>query len=443
MLKYSKWFLLLALIGYLPFQATAQQEIGLHFMQGVWQSSKTNPALLTKQGWTIALPGFQNTLFFSGPTYGDVIQAGDTSNVLNVDNLIANLDEQNILREQLEIETIGAVFGIGPVRFGLHHSIKFGAYLHYPKTLPQLIWKGNAQFIGQEIDLGHNLQITSYNEFALAAAFDLKALQLGARVKLLTGIGDISTEKGAASFYTDDEFYQLSFSADYRLNTSALLNYEAYNDFDVDYNFGQVDFNRLVTKNFGVGFDLGAQLNLDKLSLAASVVDVGQITWTENVNNYSANGTFEYDGLDLAAALTGDSISFEQALDTIQQIFDFREEHMEYTTALPTKVYLSGQFKLTDSWTLGALLFGEFYRDEFFSTFALSGRWNLKKWIALGMTYGVVQNTYTNIGLNAQFNLGPVQLYGVTDNIIAAFHPDGSRYFNLRAGLNLTFGRKE
>ena len=443
MLKYIKFLLLLLLVGQLPQYALAQQEIGLHFMQGVWQSSKTNPALLTKQGFTIALPGFQNTLLFSGPTYGDIISQGDTSLVLDIDNLIANLDERNILREHLEIETLGAIFGIGPVKIGLHHSIKFGAFLNYPKTLPQLIWKGNAQFIGERIDLGHNLQIHSYNEFALAAAIDLKKLQLGARIKLLTGLGDISTEQGDVELYTDDEFYQLTLTSQYRLNTSALLNYQSYNDFDFNFDFGQIDFNRLITENFGVGLDLGAQLELDRVSVALSILDIGQINWTENVNNYSAAGSFAYDGLDLAAALTGDSVSFEQALDTISQIFDFGAATNEYSTALPTKIYLSGQFKVGEAWNLGALIFTEFYRDQVFSTFALSGRWTLKKWISLGMTYGIVQDTYTNIGLNAQFNLGPVQIYGVTDNVLAAFDPSSSRYFNLRAGLNLTFGRNE
>ena len=36
-------------------------------------------------------------------------------------------------------------------------------------------------------------------------------------------------------------------------------------------------------------------------------------------------------------------------------------------------------------------------------------------------------------------NPGRWQLYALTDNIVAAFHPNESRYFTFRTGLNLRF----
>lgn len=440
---YKKWLVLLTGL-LLCSPAWAQQEVGLHFMPELWQASKTNPAFLANQGsLTIALPGIHNTLFFTGPTYGEVVVEQNGETVLNVDNLIAALEDRNLLRENLEIETLGAYFRMGSVVLGLQHSVKFNAFLNYPKTLPELIWNGNAQYIGETIDLNHNLEINSYNEFALSGALSFNQLNLGARVKLLTGIGDVSTERNDASLFTDDEFYQLTFSADYLLNTSSILDYQSYNDFNAEFNFGRLEGNQLFTSNFGYGLDLGAQLQLERLSLAASVLDIGQINWTENVTNYSAVGDFTYDGLDIAAALTGDSVSLDQALDTIAQIFDFRADSTSYTTTLPTKVYLSGSFDLTDKWTIGALVFSEFYRGELFNTFALSARGEVLNWLSVGVTYAVVQNTYANIGLNTAFKLGPMQLFAATDNVIAAFDPENSRYFNFRAGLNVALNQRE
>ncbi|MCB0622446.1 MAG: hypothetical protein KDC43_00630, partial [Saprospiraceae bacterium] len=79
----------------------------------------------------------------------------------------------------------------------------------------------------------------------------------------------------------------------------------------------------LFNNNTGWSVDLGVDVDLGKLSLAASVVDLGQITWNKEVRNYLSDGTFVYDGLDISQALTGDSVNFSQALDTLEQIFHF------------------------------------------------------------------------------------------------------------------------
>ena len=432
--------ILTAFLVALPLAASAQQEIGLHFNRELWQSHKTNPAFLPAEGLTIGLPGLHNTLFFTGPTYGDALRQENGGTVLDVDNLIAQLEDRNLVRENLDIETIGIAFSTGKWRFGFQHTARFSGFLDYPKELPQLVWKGNAQFVGQTIELGNDLQIFSYNEFGLAAAVELAPVTLGARVKFLTGIGDVSTaERQSIALTTDEEFYQLTLVSDYQLNTSASFDYESFNDFQLNYDFGRIDPAELFNNNTGWSVDLGVDVDLGKLSLAASVVDLGQITWNKEVRNYLSDGTFVYDGLDISQALTGDSVNFSQALDTLEQIFHFDSTSVSYQTDLPAKVYLSGTFELTDSWRIGGLLFNEWYRGKRFPAAAVNVQTDLGSWLTVGANYAVYRNTYSNLGLTAILHLGPVQLYALTDNIVAAFHPNESRYFTFRTGLNLRF----
>lgn len=420
----------------------SQTEWGLFNQTGVWQANRLNPAFWPDQRVIIALPGLQNTLSFTGPTYGDVIREENGGRVLDVNALIDHLEPDNFVREHLEISTIGAGIRLGK-SFGLsfQHLVHFNAYLAYPKTLPQLVWKGNAQFIGQTVALDHDLQLFSYNEFALGGFFETGALQLGARVKLLTGIGDVSTERGRAALYTDTAFYQLQFLADYLLNTSSYFDYQSYDDLQLDYDFGQIRLDRLFSSNAGMAFDLGVQLKQDKWWIAASALDIGSIKWNEEVRNYRAEGEYRFDGLDISLALTGDSVEFEDALDTLRQLFSFPPTNNSYRTALPSKVYLSGGVQLSDRWQVGGVLFSEWYRGEVFPGASVHAGYKPFNWLSLGASYGVFRNTFANIGLSASAKLGPVQVYALADNMAAVFRPAESRYFQFRTGLNLLFGK--
>lgn len=423
---------------------SAQTEWGLFSQNQLWQGNRLNPAFWTDQKVIIALPNLQNTLYFTGPTYGDVIREENGANVFDVNALIANLEADNFVRERLEISTIGAGVRLGET-FGLtfQHLVHFNAYLSYPKTLPQLIWKGNTQFIGETITLDHDLQLFSYNEFALGGYFEAGPLQAGARIKLLTGIGDVSTERGSASLYTDTAFYQLQFQADYLLNTSAYFNYESYDDLQLNTDFGQLQFGKLFTANPGFAFDLGLRLSGEKWWLSASALDIGSIQWEEEVRNYRAEGEYRFDGLDFSNALTGDSANLESALDTLRQLFSFPETNEAYRTALPGRAYLAGGISLTDRWELGGALFSEWYRGQLFPGMSVHAAFRPSRWFHLGASYGIFRNAFANLGLSASAKIGPVQLFALADNITAAFRPADSRYFHLRAGANLVFGKAE
>jgi len=419
----------------------AQTEWGLASQPRLWQANRINPAFWPEQKVFISLPGIQNTLYFTGPTYGDIIREENGQNVLDVDALIASLEPSNLVREHLEIGTLGFGLRLGK-NWGVsfQHTAHFNAWLSYPRALPQLVWQGNAPFIGETLFLDHDLQLYAYNEYAVGAFFESGALQLGGRVKYLAGIGDVSTSRGRASLYTDTAFYQLQFQADYELNTSSYFNYESYNDLALDFDFGQIKTSRLFTANPGLAFDLGIRLNMDRWYLSLSAIDLGgAINWREDVRNYRASGEYRFDGLDISQALTGDSVNFEGALDTLRALFSFPPTSNDYRTELPAKVYIGGGVKLGEKWQAGGLLFSEWYRGEIFAGMSVNANYSPIKWLSLGGSYAIFRKNFANIGLSAAARLGPVQIYALADNAAALFRPASSRYFHGRAGLNLVF----
>ena len=358
-------------------------------------------------------------------------------NVLDMGAVIDQMDDQNQLFTSVETETFSFSIGVKNLKLSFNHAMKFNTFMDYPKELVQLAWNGNSQFVGQTISIGPDVQAYAYNEFGIGLAGEILGVSAGGRLKILTGIGDVSTERTKAEVYTDPDVYQLTFNTDYLINTSSFFRYDGGEDFEID--FGEASFNDIFASNVGTAIDLGANFKLRNIDISASIIDLGFIGWKKNTTNYHSQGVYTYEGVDISGIIRDDSLSFEGALDSIGEVLDFKETNKNYTTMLPTKVYLSANYSLGQHWDFGGLFYTEIYRGKVYPAFAASARAKFGDILTIGASYAIRNKRYDNLGLNAVVKLGPVQLFGVSDNIISAFKPYDSRNANLRFGLNLLF----
>ena len=67
----------------------------------------------------------------------------------------------------------------------------------------------------------------------------------------------------------------------------------------------------------------------------------------------------------------------------------------------------------------------------------------MTKWIGISGSYTIINQSFANVGLGLNLNPGPVQFYLVSDNVLGAFKPQDSRYFQVRFGINLIFGSQK
>ncbi len=437
----------LLLAVFIGSEALAQEELGLQLIPGLLQASKTNPALVPNERLVIGIPSVYGSYFHSPGSISTILDIDNKVATLNVQGLLDNVERDNYLRLNLELETINVFFRLsGKVAFNLHHSIKSSNYLSYPDALPKLFWQGNSQYIGEEVFFGADQHSFAYQEIGLGTALSFGKLTLGAKGKLLLGIGDVSTDRTNASLYTDNDVYQLTLNTDYRINTStfdAVLLFDTLSGYTAEYGWDELfSFDELQSGNTGFAFDLGAKWEVtDQLSVAASVLDIGSINWRNNTATHHSQGSFTLEGLDLKDVLSDDSLSLEQAVDTVETIFEFEESSRDYSTTLPLKTYLNASYRLSDKLTLAALFYNESYRGENFTSIGIGGHYVFSKMLSAGATYSIRNNKYDNLGLNLGIRLGPVQLYAATDNVIAAVRPYDSNNVNLRVGLNWIFGQ--
>ncbi|MGK0366425.1 MAG: hypothetical protein ACI85O_003498 [Saprospiraceae bacterium] len=423
--------------------ANAQQSIGLNFMD-VWQQNLTNPAHFGKNKINIGIGSIYSNTVVEGLTLNDVIRTEGDQSILDIDTAISNMNDQNSIDQYLSIETLNIGINLGKIGLSLSHALKFDAVYNYPKAFLQTVFQGNAQFIGQTVEIGSSINLNTYNELALGLAYQAEKFSIGARIKYLSGVGGAMTnpERNSASLFTDADIYQLTLSADYELQSAGFLDYNEVND--LEFQFAPSGESLILGgKNSGLAFDLGAEVNLGKLHFSASVLDIGGIEYNDNAKSYSTKGSFIYEGIDISQALSGEDIDFQSSLDTLQRIFEVTETEGAFTVNLAPQTYLSAKYDVSDKLTVGALYYGRFSDNNSKTVIALSGQMMLGKIATAGLTYSIIDDKFTNIGLNGAVKLGPVQVFALTDNLIGVVTQEGGEVVNFRVGLNLVLGKEK
>ena len=436
MFKYR--FIIIAVLFIFCNKTFAQQEVGLSTMN-IWQSSKTNPAYISDHKFTIGLPNIHLSYYNTGGSFSQfVVDYLNEETGIKIGDAINDLsDDGNILRGVSEIETLSFGYRIGKnIQLGFSHAQKTDVFMDFPKTMAKLFFEGNGQYVGETVGLNNNLQLVAYNEFALSGAARFSKLTAGVKLKALTGIANASSSKNELALFTDPDVYQLTLKSDYQLDVST---FGTANDLS-NFNIGGGSFKEVITKNAGFAIDLGVtyQMN-DKLQIGASILDLGKIKWTENVTNYSSTGNETYDGFDFAQFNNNDSISFNSAIDTLENAFNFQKTNEDFSTTLPLKIYLTANYQLNNMLRFGGVFYNENYHSQNFSVIAVSANAKLSKILSVGAVYSARTDSFVNLGLNFAIKLGPAQLFATTDNILAVVKPYESSNVNLRTGLNLLF----
>jgi len=416
------------------------QQLGLYFLDGVVQSNQLNPAFVPKQKVVYALPGLIGGYHNSIAPYNDLVTTNaEGVNVLNGTILLNNMSDNNYVRGGFDMHTFHTVYGKKTWRVSMSHAIKFDSYVNLPRDLISLAVNGNAAAIGETFEIAPDLQLNMYSETAFGFMIKLGKINVGAKVKLFSGIANVSTDRTSATVTTDEEYYQLDIATDYRINAAGLVdvqNLDNFGNFDLDFDTDEFSMSDLFN-DMSIGLDLGASVHLldDKLTVAASIIDIGKIKW-KNAYNYHSEGDYTYEGVDVRDMVNDDEVSFDETVDTLKQIFNFTETSNDYTTWLPAKSYISGNYKISKLFSAGGVVYYENFRGKGYGGFALNGSMHVSQMLNLGLTWSSVYKT-NSLGAHLMVKLGPVQLMALTDNIMSMFKPYDNQNFNAQFGLNI------
>lgn len=417
------------------FVIKAQQEQSLHFLQNVWQSNLTNPSFVSDKKVQIMLPSFYFNVNSPDFTVNELFKS-NAEGKLTLSDIAGRVKPQNRMDANVNIQSLGLSYTLNKkLSLSVYHAVNGNPSVDVNGGLVKLVANGNNQFLGKSVPFNSNLNGSIYSEIGIGAAYQIKSnISIGARVKLLNGVAGVFTEKNKLNVAFDQNDYSLRFDNDFDVLAYSFSKYKNINGVSdlVSEGFGG--------SNKGVAFDVGATMKVGKINLAASIIDLGgAIKWQNDGKRYASSGIYSYSGVNSDDFFNVDSLNSDGFRDTLKKIIGFKEsENPSYNQKLPAKIYLSGTYQLNEKLRLGALLYNENGGLSVSRTgFAVNATYQLLKQIQLGGTLGLRNGSLSNLGMHFVAQFGPVQFFGVTDNIISAFRPYDSKNANGRLGINL------
>lgn len=452
--SYTKIFISVIFLILVSHKSFAQPNT-LFFMSDIHQSGYLNPAFTGNCNGFLSLPAISGIYLNtnnSGFKYNDLIHFGTgeqkDSLVIDIDNTKAKLGKNNYLVTQTFVPILGIGFWVKDsyITFEITNKIQLNTF--YPEGLPGLL-DGNADHIGENNPLvieGFGPDLQTYNEFSFGWAKRIThRLTIGAKLKFLDGIACVQNKSSNIKLYTADTTYAMRLVTDVKFNISAPVDF-TFDDkgliSGIDYNTSNLVSDLTPTKNLGLGLDLGAiyQFN-DKLKFYASVTDLGFIRWDDKSLELKQSGTFEFNGLSLDSVWSNSDYDELKAIgDSLSNFFHFEHQDTKFTSMLNTNLYLGASYQIIPAIKFGFLSKTFLINESVHQAFTVSANFKPLKVFSASISYSVMSREYKNLGLGFALNLGPVQLYMLTDNIYAAFVPKNTKTFGLLAGLNLNFG---
>lgn len=430
-------------------QIFGQQELMLHQAPGyLWHKNSLNPAFFpADKRIAIGLPAYGLDQRHSGDiAIGDFIRKEGDTRYLDLSQALGKLEPENTFDLDHRFETVSLGLRLGGWAFQIGHAIRANASVTYPKSLAELLWNGNGAYVGQTLDIAPAANFAAWNELGVGVSRKIGILRVGGRVKYLAGTAALETDAAhaKATIFTDPDIYQLHVETDYAFRSAAVVNAIDTAGFAYHFDTEKIGYGKVFSQNSGAAFDLGATVNLgERVSLSVSLLDLGgKINWDKNANTFHSEGAWQYDGVTIPGAdiINGaDSISIDNQLDSLNDIFQFHKTATAFSTRLPTRAYLGGTVKLTKRWTVGAVFFRQRGDAHDLQAFGASVRFEPFKWLALGTMYAVNDRDKSNLGLHLGLKIGPVQTYFVSDNVLSLARTTASPALNFRVGGALVF----
>jgi hypothetical protein len=425
----------------------AQKDFMLYGMNNMAQSHIVNPSFMPNSKGYITMP-LVNThmgLSHSGFQLNHLLQTRpqDDSLVLTPDFTLSKMAALNYVNMDVNNEILGFGFKANKSYFHFNVTHKFAMRFMYPKDLFVLGIKGNgsADLLGQRASLdGFGIDVVDYLEFGAGYNREINdKLTIGGKVKYLSGIANVYTRHSALGIHTDETTFDITIDGQMTVNSSNVKPF-----FDTVNSPNPRDF--IMNSNRGFGVDLGATYKLsDKITLQASIIDLGVISWKTNVATLASNDVnFTFQGVDIEELAADTSEAAMQAfVDSLGGIFNATENNDAYTTPLFTRIYIGGTYKLNEKVEFGGLWYNEFIHSRYRTAITASANFQVMRWLRVGMNYTAYARDYFNLGFGFAVNGGPVQYYFLTDNVIGMVAPHATKNWQVRTGVNFLIGREK
>ncbi|MFT5846989.1 MAG: hypothetical protein ACJARX_000062 [Psychroserpens sp.] len=452
------------------FSFSQNKEI-LYDFNDIPQTLSLNPGALVEFDKHFGIPllsKFHFNFGSSGISAYDIFRDDGVDINTKIGKAITALSNQDYFTINQQLEIIN-----GGWRKDENTYFSYGIYeeadviLYFPKDLATLVWEGNANYIGTPFSLGDiNLKAELLSVFHFGINKKLsKKLTVGARAKIYSSIANVNSTNNSGTFTTrpsttGDNFYEHTFqSLDGVLQTSGVASLLGNDNSNIKEDIKMLRRRVLLGGNLGLGVDLGFTYQPeDQHTITGSVVDLGAIFHSKDVESYRLRGSYTTEGLDLVfpqlLSTDGTIPYWEDLEDEFNESIKIDTLTANYTTWRSTKLNASYRYNFgkgngqdCDCYAgskpylnaVGLQLFSVFRpkRPQVAATAFYYRR--LFDFMNLKATYTVDDFSARNIGLGASFHIGAFNMYFTGNNLFELQNISKSQSVSLQFGMNLIF----
>lgn len=453
----------------------AQNKQLLYGFSEIPQALLQNPGGKVTNDWYVGVPLLSHIHFnagTSGSTLYDVFSddAIDFNDKLRTAVNSMKPTDFYTINQQFDIFSGG--FAVGN-RFKKNEYLSFGMYqeldfiLYFPKDAATLALDGNKNSVNKVFNAS-DLNGTAEAVSVFHIGYNKKVnntFTYGIRGKIYSSIANINSTKNRGGFVTtrgDDNYYNHNFNLDLELQTSGVSSLIQDENTENSEKIDVLKKRLFFGGDLGLGVDLGFtyQLN-DQWSLDASLLDIGFISHTKDVENYVVNGDFTYAGVNplFPEAENGQTANdyWSTIEDEFEDLFIVDTTHTKYTTWRPVKFNASVNYAFGEKRNkacsckdddegyqnaIGLQLFGIQRPKQ--PQMALTAYYyrRLFNGLRLKAAYTVDSYSFSNIGLGVSAQIWGAQFYIMGDNLLGYKNIYDAQSVSLQLGFNYIFKKK-
>lgn len=429
------------------------------------QALMLNPGSVVPQRSHFGIP-FLSQIHVNGGATGvttfDIF--GNTGGDINdrIRNKIFEMDNMDFFTatQQLEILNFGWRAEESEIYYsgGIYQEFDFITY--FPRDLAILAWEGNRDYLDYPFDLG---EVSATGDLLVVYHFGVnkkinKKWTIGARAKLYSSMLSVKSTNNSGTFTTTlgDEnspniYEHRVENADVKVQTSGITSLE-------NSSVGSVLGRAVFGGNIGIGADLGATYKInDRWEASASLLDLGVIFHSKDVEQYHATGDYTLNGIELIFPPLSEG-------ETTFPYYDDLEDEIE--RELPIDTITSGYTQLRPLKVNAGLTysFGNFVGGQecdclnqdiqrakavgiqYYSILRPKGPQmagtlfyyhRIFQWLTWKAAYTVDPYSFYNVGLGGAVDFGKFNFYVAMDNILHYGNIAKAKSVSLQFGFNI------
>lgn len=275
-------------------------------------------------------------------------------------------------------------------------------------------------------------------------------LSLGGNIKLLLGHANMKTNFRNISMTASEDEWHVIGSGNLWTCVPNMQITVSETDRVSGATFVGSDYTQIL--GHGLSIDAGMNLKLtDEIQISASVLDLGFINWSGNVQEINTRENFVYNGLPYEISEDNGADGWWHPFKlSFKRLLKKNENPDAYASWLTAKLLIGGEISLLDDMlSVGVLSKTYIQRKATREEFILAGNIRVNKHLSGTLTYNLFDG-WNNIGLGLNGNIGPINLFAAVDHLPLRYArmaghkvPCYVRDTRLMVGMGVVIGYKD